>query len=141
MFAISKEYFGDIGTYDAGMEIWGGENLEISFRIWMCGGTLLTIPCSRIAHIFRDRSPYKWKPGTNVVQKNSIRLAEVWMDEYKELYYEKKGINHKVSYFRAQILLQYFLNGTVEILIAHLSNLEIFRKVCHKTSDYMEKIE
>ncbi len=97
MFAISKEYFTDIGTYDAGMEIWGGENLEISFRIWMCGGTLLTVPCSRIGHIFRDRSPYKWKPGTNVVQKNSIRVAEVWMDDYKKIYYEKKNIDQRVS--------------------------------------------
>ncbi len=96
MFAISKEYFVEIGTYDGGMEIWGGENLEISFRIWMCGGTLLTIPCSRIGHIFRDRSPYKWKPGTNVVQKNSIRVAEVWMDEYKNVYYEKKNIGQRV---------------------------------------------
>lgn len=93
LFAINKQYFSDIGTYDAGMEIWGGENLEISFRIWMCGGTLLSAPCSRVGHIFRDRSPYKWKPGTNVVQKNSIRCAEVWMDDYKNIYYEKKFID------------------------------------------------
>lgn len=95
LFSISKQYFEEIGTYDAGMEIWGGENLEISFRIWMCGGKLLSNPCSRIGHIFRDRSPYKWKPGVNVVQKNSIRVAEVWLDEYKNIYFEKKGINQK----------------------------------------------
>ena len=33
LFTINKEYFRHIGLYDPGMEIWGGENLELSFRV------------------------------------------------------------------------------------------------------------
>lgn len=33
LFAIYREYFNYIGKYDSGMNIWGGENLEMSFRV------------------------------------------------------------------------------------------------------------
>ena len=33
LFAISADYFRKIGRYDTGMDIWGGENLELSFKV------------------------------------------------------------------------------------------------------------
>ncbi|CAK1554120.1 unnamed protein product [Leptosia nina] len=82
LFAIYREYFNKIGKYDPGMNLWGGENLEISFRIWMCGGSLELIPCSRVGHVFRKRRPYGLGDKEDFMLHNSMRMARVWMDEY-----------------------------------------------------------
>ncbi|XP_065083031.1 putative polypeptide N-acetylgalactosaminyltransferase 9 isoform X2 [Ochlerotatus camptorhynchus] len=97
LFSIDKEFFERLGTYDSGFDIWGGENLELSFKSWMCGGTLEIVPCSHVGHIFRKRSPYKWRTGVNVIKRNSVRLAEVWLDEYAKYYYQRIG-NDKGDY-------------------------------------------
>ncbi|KAH6938451.1 hypothetical protein HPB50_009385 [Hyalomma asiaticum] len=81
LFAMDRRYFHELGEYDDGMDIWGGENLEISFRIWMCGGRLEILPCSRVGHVFRRRRPYGSPSGEDTLTKNSLRVAHVWMDE------------------------------------------------------------
>lgn len=87
LLAVDRSFFFEIGGYDPGMDIWGGENLEFSFRTWMCGGSLEFIPCSRVGHIFRPAHPYTFPGRKDTHGLNSKRLAEVWMDEYKRLFY------------------------------------------------------
>ncbi|XP_029920272.1 polypeptide N-acetylgalactosaminyltransferase 4 [Myripristis murdjan] len=94
LFAVSKAYFEYLGTYDMGMEVWGGENLELSFRVWQCGGSLEIHPCSHVGHVFPKKAPYA-RP--NFLQ-NTVRAAEVWMDSYKHHFYNRNPPARKETY-------------------------------------------
>lgn len=50
--------------------------------MWTCGGSIEVVPCSKIAHIERSHKPYM--PDLSITMKrNALRVAEVWMDDYK----------------------------------------------------------
>ncbi|CAB1345926.1 unnamed protein product, partial [Coregonus sp. 'balchen'] len=82
ILVVDRLFFGEIGALDGGMKIYGGENVELGIRVWLCGGSIEVIPCSKIAHIERAHKPYL--PDLSItVKRNALRVAEVWMDEYK----------------------------------------------------------
>uniref|UniRef100_A0A914BYD2 Polypeptide N-acetylgalactosaminyltransferase n=1 Tax=Acrobeloides nanus TaxID=290746 RepID=A0A914BYD2_9BILA len=92
-FAISSKWFWELGGYDEGLDIWGGEQYELSFKVWQCHGQMVDAPCSRVGHIYRCKYIPFPNPGVgDFISRNYKRVAEVWMDEYKEHLYKRRPV-------------------------------------------------
>lgn len=65
------------------LDIWGGEQYELSFKIWLCGGTMVDSPCSRIGHIYKS-NPFPAARSHDYLSKNFKRVAEVWMVSFAQ---------------------------------------------------------
>lgn len=86
--AVYKDYFNHIGTFDEGMKIWGGENIDLALRAWTCGGRVSVVPCSRVGHLFKPISYSFDGDKFKVTAVNQMRVAELWLGEtYRRLFY------------------------------------------------------
>ncbi|XP_068603762.1 polypeptide N-acetylgalactosaminyltransferase 15-like [Brachionichthys hirsutus] len=89
VLAINRHFFQRVGAYDQGMLLWGEEQIELSIRVWSCGGSMEVVPCSRVAHLVRrHHQPYSF-PDQEVRQRNKIRIADTWMNEYRKIFYRR----------------------------------------------------
>lgn len=87
-YAIRRDHFFHLGGYDENLLIWNGENYELSIKLWLCGGGMFEIPCSRVAHLSKMHSAYReTEKPIDFVGRNLKRVAEVWLDEYKQYFY------------------------------------------------------
>lgn len=154
-FVANRHYFGELGLLDSGMDVYGGENIELGIRVsvpkylhvlftalttttgwyevfnsweehkqckkkkkkpvmcvgwskvWMCGGSMEVLPCSRVAHVARTKKPYHSNIAFHT-RRNALRVAEVWLDEYKSNVYLAWNIPTVVrNWFRAISLFKY----------------------------------
>lgn len=95
IIAINKTYFHKLGGFDEGLEIWGAEQYQISWQAWTCGGQLIRVPCSHVGHNFKTGGHH---PFFNKAKRyyyfNHNRVAEVFMDEFKNHYYSATRKRH-----------------------------------------------
>ena len=68
------------------------------------------LPCSRVGHVFRPRFPYSFpssrKHGdSDVVSRNLMRVADVWMDDYSKHFYNIRFVEYmnSLKYHLSQI--------------------------------------
>ncbi|XP_049293438.1 putative polypeptide N-acetylgalactosaminyltransferase 9 [Anopheles funestus] len=92
LFTINRTFFERMGWYDEEYIIYGMENIELSIKSWICGGKLITVPCSRVGHVQKHAHPYLFDVKMDLAFHNSARLAEVWMDEYKQVVFDVNGL-------------------------------------------------
>ncbi|CAD7969828.1 unnamed protein product [Amoebophrya sp. A25] len=89
LFGASRTFFlEDLEGYDPEFQLYGGEEMEIGFKVWQCHGRIDYIPCSAIGHIFRTSEHWQgqvFPVAQEVIWRNKRRAAAVWMDEYEDL--------------------------------------------------------
>eukprot|EP00927_Polykrikos_kofoidii_P066642 TRINITY_DN62202_c0_g1_i1.p1 TRINITY_DN62202_c0_g1~~TRINITY_DN62202_c0_g1_i1.p1 ORF type:complete len:431 (-),score=54.02 TRINITY_DN62202_c0_g1_i1:382-1674(-) len=90
ILAIRKDWFRKLGLFDVGMREWGGDHMELTMKVWRCGGSIEIVPCSRVGHLFRDVDTRPYDVEVNTVVHNYKRLAELWAKDHLDIFYRMK---------------------------------------------------
>jgi polypeptide N-acetylgalactosaminyltransferase len=89
IFAMRKDWFEELGLFDPGMREWGGDHMELTMKVWRCGGRIEIVPCSRVGHLYRDPEHRPYNVVVDTVVQNYKRLAELWAKDHLSYFYDE----------------------------------------------------
>lgn len=80
------------------MKQWGGDQIELSFKAWRCGGSIVVVPCGRVGHLFRDVAHRPYPVDIPQVVENYAKLARVWLEPpFLDAFYLVKPESRKMA--------------------------------------------
>lgn len=84
LLGMSKRWWQETGGYDKEMLGWGGENLDQSLRVWLCGGEIVFASDSQVAHMWRTTDPRTGAHYRRVgdTSRNRARAVYGWYGEF-----------------------------------------------------------
>eukprot|EP00927_Polykrikos_kofoidii_P059322 TRINITY_DN54501_c0_g1_i1.p1 TRINITY_DN54501_c0_g1~~TRINITY_DN54501_c0_g1_i1.p1 ORF type:complete len:747 (+),score=107.55 TRINITY_DN54501_c0_g1_i1:50-2290(+) len=87
LLGLSQRWWSESGGYDRKMLGWGGENLDQSLRMWLCGGEIVNAADSYVAHMWRvrkdKRTAKKYKSVGDAVT-NRARAIYAWYGDFTQ---------------------------------------------------------
>jgi hypothetical protein len=115
LFAIHRDQYFKLREMDKGFERFGGSNIELSLKYWMCRGRVIQVPCARAGYIPITEWPLpmipdklkrlagitqpgdflyygaKSDPHTIFSVRNYLRIVRVWFRNHaaKHLFYKE----------------------------------------------------
>merc|ERR1719203_1754768 len=97
LLGMSRRWWQETGGYDKEMLGWGGENLDQSLRVWLCGGEIVMAPNSQVAHMWRDGSRKTAAHYRHVgdTQRNRARAIYAWYGEFADKLKDYPSFAHR----------------------------------------------
>lgn len=86
LLGMTRQWFVELGGFNKNLQMWGGESLELSLRVWMCGGHVEMVPCSRVGHIFRSKLPYELPLGERATHSMYATPNNITFTLIKKMY-------------------------------------------------------
>lgn len=83
--AVTKEWFNDIGGFDRGMDVGSGEDIEISLRSWLLGGSCRVCDGSMISVALE-------LDYGSLTLNNLARIVEAWFPGKASHFYAARGL-------------------------------------------------
>lgn len=101
LFVISKKFLTKINENSDTLGGQDGNFIDLSLKIWTCGGRIIKVPCSRASHNFLESGFHDaFIRDRKKLHEEFETIINTWFDEYKEIYQNILSSQNKNNTFK-----------------------------------------